>query len=63
MAFGPVNVPGISQGGSAQGAAAFFAGPNPPGDTGRLWIDTTEGAGGLKYYDGSAWTAVPVIWG
>lgn len=45
------------------GWAPFYAGATAPNDTTQLWIDTTPGTGGLKYYDGSGWVAVPVIWG
>lgn len=38
----------------------FAAGTAPPSDTKLLWIDTTANTGGLKYWDGSAWVAVPV---
>lgn len=38
----------------------FTAGPTPPGDGGMLWIDTTPGTGGLKYFNGAAWVHVPV---
>ena len=38
----------------------FAAGDSAPADRTRLWIDTTEGTGGLKYWNGSAWATVPV---
>lgn len=41
-------------------AAVFSAGSTPPTDTNLLWIDT--GGGGLKYWNGTAWTAVPVAY-
>ena len=41
----------------------FVAQPAPPEDEDILWIDTTANTGGLKYYNGSAWVAVPVMWG
>jgi len=50
-------------GGSGSVPAVFAVGTAPPTDTKLLWIDTTEGAEGLKYYNGEAWKAVPVIWG
>jgi len=50
-------------GGSGSVPAVFAVGTTPPTDTKLLWIDTTEGAEGLKYYNGEAWKAVPVIWG
>jgi hypothetical protein len=40
----------------------FFAGATPPDNTKLLWIDTADDTGGLKYYNGSAWTHVPVAW-
>lgn len=40
--------------------AAFAAGTSAPSDKTQLWIDTTANTGGLKYWNGSAWTAVPV---
>jgi len=44
--------------------AYYSIGTEPPENTKLLWIDTTEdGTGGLKYYTGSAWAAVPVAWG
>lgn len=47
----------------AGGGTLFSVGSIPPENTKLLWIDTAEETGGLKYYDGSAWTAVPVVWG
>ena len=38
----------------------FSAGTAPPEDKHLLWIDTTANTGGLKYWNGSAWTTVPV---
>lgn len=38
----------------------FAAGPNPPEETGVLWIDTAANTGGLKYFNGTAWAPVPV---
>lgn len=38
----------------------FVAGSSAPADKKKLWIDTTAGTGGLKYWNGSAWTTVPV---
>ena len=38
----------------------FAAGTSAPADTKKLWIDTTPVTGGLKYWNGSAWTTVPV---
>lgn len=40
----------------------FYVGTSAPGDTKLLWIDTTASTGGLKYYNGSAWTHVPVAY-
>ena len=40
--------------------AIYYAGSSAPGDTRLLWIDTTADTGGLRYYDGSAWSIVPV---
>lgn len=44
---------------------SFYAiGTEPPDNTKLLWIDTAlDGTGGLKYHNGTAWTAVPVAWG
>lgn len=41
-------------------AAVFAAGAVAPADTNLLWIDTS--GGGLKYWNGSAWVAVPVAY-
>lgn len=41
--------------------AIYSVGTTAPGDTKLLWIDT--GAGVTKYYNGSAWVALPVAWG
>lgn len=38
----------------------FHAGTSAPGDKTQFWIDT--GGGGLKYWNGSAWVAVPVAY-
>lgn len=47
---------------SASGISAIYSvGTTAPGDTKLLWIDT--GAGVTKYYNGSAWVALPVAWG
>lgn len=44
--------------------AYYSIGTEPPENTKLLWIDITEGGtGGLKYYTGSDWAAVPVAWG
>ena len=44
--------------------AYYHIGTEPPENTKLLWIDTTDdGTGGLKYHTGSAWAAVPVVWG
>ena len=40
----------------------FVAGASAPSDKTKLWIDTTASTGGLKYWDGSAWVAVPVAY-
>lgn len=40
-------------------ANVFHVGSTAPADTAILWIDT---AGGLKYYNGSAWVVVPVAY-
>lgn len=40
----------------------YEVGSTAPEDTKKLWIDTTEGAGGLKYWNGSTWTHVPVAY-
>lgn len=49
-------------GAKAAGWAAFAAGTSAPSDKTQLWIDTTANTGGLKYWNGSAWTAVPVAY-
>ena len=40
----------------------FYAGTSAPSNKKLLWIDTTSGASGLKYWNGSAWVAVPTFW-
>lgn len=40
----------------------FVAQAAAPGDKTVLWIDTTAKTGGLKYFNGSAWVPVPVIY-
>ena len=40
--------------------SVFQAGATAPSNTKLLWIDTS--AGGLKYYNGSSWVAVPTFW-
>ena len=42
--------------------APFIAQASAPSNTKTLWIDTTAGTGGLKYYNGSAWVNVPVAY-
>lgn len=42
--------------------AVFSAGTTAPADKSLLWIDTTAGTGGLKYWNGSAWVTVPVAY-
>lgn len=42
------------------GGKVYSVGTSAPENTKLLWIDTTSGTGGLKYYDGSAWKHVPV---
>lgn len=39
----------------------FVAGTTAPTDTRKLWIDTSTNSG-LKYHNGSAWVAVPVLY-
>ena len=63
----PVNAEGklpasMIPGQSALGIKVFQAGPAAPEDTSLLWIDTTEGTGGLKYHNGTAWVHVPVAY-
>ena len=41
----------------------FSVGATSPSNTKLLWIDTNTSTGGLKYYNGSTWTHVPVAWG
>lgn len=43
-------------------SAVFSAGTTAPADKSLLWIDTTAGTGGLKYWNGSAWVTVPVAY-
>lgn len=46
----------------ALGIRVFQSGPTAPADKSLLWIDTTAGTGGLKYYNGTAWVHVPVAY-
>lgn len=50
---------GSSTGGLTQ---VFHAGTSAPSNTNLLWIDTNTSSGGLKYYNGSSWTVVPVAY-
>lgn len=43
-------------------ADVFYAGSSAPSNTKLLWIDTNTTTGGLKYYNGSSWTHVPVAY-
>ena len=43
-------------------AKAFEMGTVAPSNTNLLWIDTNTTTGGLKYFNGSAWTHVPVAY-
>lgn len=47
---------------SGKKAGVYVAQSTPPSDTTILWIDTNETSGGLKYYNGSSWTHVPVAY-
>lgn len=40
---------------------AYVVGTTAPTDTKKLWIDTNSN-NGLKYYNGSAWVPVPVMY-
>ena len=40
----------------------FSVGTSAPSNTKLLWIDTNTTTGGLKYYNGSSWTPVPVAY-
>jgi hypothetical protein len=40
----------------------FVTQSTAPSDRNVLWIDTTANTGGLKYFNGSAWVPVPVIY-
>ena len=40
----------------------FSVGSSAPSNTKLLWIDTNATTGGLKYYNGSSWTHVPVAY-
>lgn len=40
----------------------FSVGSSAPSNTKLLWIDTNATTGGLKYYNGSSWTPVPVAY-
>lgn len=42
--------------------APYVAGASAPSDRTKLWIDTNATTGGLKYWNGSAWTHVPVAY-
>lgn len=42
--------------------AGLEVGATAPEDTGVLWIDTTAGTGGLKYFNGSSWVHAPVAY-
>lgn len=56
----------LEQGGGTGGeiTLSFYSiGDTPPENTKLLWIDTAEETGGLKYFNGTDWTAVPVVWG
>lgn len=46
----------------AVGWKPFFAGTSAPSDTNQLWIDTNANTGGIKFWNGSAWVAVPVAY-
>lgn len=37
----------------------YVAGTSSPSNNKLFWLDTTATTGGLKYYNGSAWVAVP----
>ena len=41
-------------------AGGFEVGTTAPTNTKKLWIDTNSTTGGLKYYNGTSWVAVPV---
>jgi len=47
-------------GAKASAWSPFHAGTSAPGDRTQFWIDTS--GGGLKYWNGSAWVAVPVAY-
>lgn len=47
---------------NAKLSQVFSVGTSAPSNTNLLWIDTTASTGGLKYYNGSAWTHVPVAY-
>lgn len=55
-----------ANGGGNSGAGSltqvFHAGTLAPSNTNLLWIDTNTSSGGLKYYNGSSWTVVPVAY-
>ena len=46
----------------AVGWKPFFAGTSAPSDTNQLWIDINANTGGIKFWNGSAWVAVPVAY-
>lgn len=49
-------------GAKASGWVPFAAGTSAPSDKTQLWIDTTANTGGMKYWNGSAWVAVPAVY-
>jgi len=47
---------------SVTGLTFYSAGENEPDSRTMLWIDTTPETGGLKYFDGTKWSHVPVAY-
>ena len=48
-----------SGGGSGSTGGGFIVSDSAPSNTNVLWIDTNSG---LKYYNGTAWVLVPVLY-
>ena len=51
----------LSQYISTMSVGVFEAGTSAPSDTKKLWIDTNSNMG-LKYYNGSSWVPVAVMY-
>lgn len=42
--------------------AILHVGASAPSNTNMLWLDTNTATGGLKYYNGSSWAHIPVVY-